>query len=103
LVQFVAIVDQHYYPKTHGVVGVVDVHRKPNSALLELKNLRVHETGRRQGIASALVEAVQEYARKISGAVYLNYDQDNEAAIRLYLSRGFQLDPKEELKMIWTV
>ena len=109
--------------RTRGVVAHVDVHRKesaPSSGqtmevdatdgdvILEMKNLLVDENYRRQGIARALVEAVQKHAAQqcdntaTSATVYLHVELDNDAAIPLYLSLGFEFDAKEESRMNWT-
>ncbi len=89
---------------------------------LELKNLRVHECARRQGIGQALVGAVQQYARRIAiqemsavpttttttsdeenmVVVYLQVDVTNAAAIRLYKQMGFAVDPQDSTRMTWS-
>lgn len=78
--------------------------------MIELKNLRVHDSFRRQGIGRSLVEAVQNYARKVKeeqeqgGAiVYLYYDSDNVGAIRLYKNAGFVVDEDDMNRMNWAV
>jgi ribosomal protein S18 acetylase RimI-like enzyme len=83
LVQFYALVDSNRHPpeeeycnnsdRTHGVIGSIDGHRKKrrfskNNGIgggieIELKNLRVHDAFRRQGIGKALVQAIQQYGR----------------------------------------
>eukprot|EP00977_Amphora_coffeiformis_P028462 scaffold35276_cov160-Amphora_coffeaeformis.AAC.1 len=67
-VQFVAIVvveeeeeEDIRFAITHGVVGAVDVTPTSDTSVY-LKNLRVDERVRRQGIASALIRDVLEYA-----------------------------------------
>ena len=107
LVQFAAVAQdessREVYRETNGVVGVVDVFQKSTNAL-ELKNLRVHESARRKGIAKALVEKVQEYAIQAvdRATVFLNYDPENIGAMHLYASRGFRNDTNEEFQMIWS-
>lgn len=58
-----------------------------------LNDLFVHEAGRRQGVASALLSAVEGYAWLHGAArVTLNVARDNAAGQALYRARGWQQD-----------
>lgn len=58
-----------------------------------LNDLFVAETGRRQGVASALLAAVEAYAWACDAArVTLNVARDNVSAQALYRSRGWTPD-----------
>jgi ribosomal protein S18 acetylase RimI-like enzyme len=79
LVQFYALVDSNHRryeeynnSRTHGVIGSIDGQSKKRrlskdnsigAIEIELKNLRVHDAFRRQGIGKALVQAIQDYGR----------------------------------------
>ena len=78
---------------------------KDESYIIELKNVRVHPSFRRQGVATHLVEAVQNYAQPLNlpVLVYLHTDIDNFGARKLYESKGFNMDPIDIEKMVWTV
>jgi GNAT superfamily N-acetyltransferase len=89
------------FANTNGVVGVIDAilqHYQPfpdvdlSLSNVYLKNLRVDERMRRQGIASCLVQAVKDYAKKMDevDVVILHVDQKNDGAIRLYENHGFE-------------
>jgi RimJ/RimL family protein N-acetyltransferase len=89
------------FANTNGVIGAVDAilqHYKPfedvdlSLPYVCLKNLRVDERMQRQGIASCLVQAVKDYAKKIEAVdvVILQVDQNNDGAIRLYENHGFE-------------
>jgi len=121
LVQFYALADTvsgidndvpDVLTRCHGVVGSVDAHKQPledkdgSVLLIELKNLRVQENMRRQGIGKALVEAVQHYAqsqavKKNKVVVFLQFDSNNHGAIQLYREAGFVLDDHDQNKMNW--
>lgn len=126
LVQFFAVVqnsticnnglDQAFLSRTHGVIGSIDAFKSMRSctgemdqdAIIELKNLRVHDSCRRQGIGRALVEAVQQYAQQVKehgeqgkAMVYLQFDSNNVGAIRIYEDAGFFIDGEDTNRMIW--
>jgi len=102
--------------ETNGVIGAVDAQvivpaaseeeDSTAATVVYLKNLRVDEGARRQGVASALVEEVVGFARNISFGQTENEDMapslqqkaamielhvDTVAARRLYEKRGFEL------------
>ncbi len=103
---------------TNGVIGAVDakIQWSPSSSLstgqlgrlpwphVSLKNLNVHENFRRMGVASALVGAVQVFAREEGmRAVILEVDCENTGAVSLYKKEGFVfIDESEKIsgKMI---
>lgn len=93
------------------VVGLVAAYR-PDAAgrSVDLVSMWVSAAHRRSGIASELVEAVLGWARETdASSVELWVTRGNEAAVRLYETRGFRLtgehqplpsDPcKDELRM----
>jgi ribosomal protein S18 acetylase RimI-like enzyme len=93
---------------THGVIGSVDVEAVAStttttSNLLELKNLRVHEAARRQGMGKALLQAVQNHALSMGANVYLEVDSDNLGAIELYQQMGFSSEKDNANRMTWTL
>jgi ribosomal protein S18 acetylase RimI-like enzyme len=107
VVQFIAICQDDcgnkntLFDNTNGVVGVVDAilqHYRPipdvdlSLPYVYLRNLRVDERMRRQGVASCLVQAVNDYAKETDGVdvVLLHVDQENDGAIRLYKNHGFE-------------
>ena len=56
----------------------------------ECKRLYVRPQFRGQGIADRLLDAMEEYAQRIgSASVYLDSKDDLEAAIRIYVRRGY--------------
>jgi ribosomal protein S18 acetylase RimI-like enzyme len=56
-----------------------------------IANVAVHPRFRRRGIARELTHAALEHARKRqAAAVWLHVREDNEAALKLYRSMGFQ-------------
>lgn len=56
----------------------------------ECKRLYVRPQFRRQGIADRLLDAMEEYAQRIGATfVYLDSKNDLEAAIRIYIRRGY--------------
>lgn len=58
-----------------------------------LNDLFVHERGRRRGVASALLAAVESYAWTFHASrVTLNVARDNEQAQALYRERGWTQD-----------
>ena len=89
-VQFVAVIvcddepNDTRFEETHGVVGSVDATPSDCGAIC-LKNLRVDERVRRQGIASALIRNVVEYAYPRT-VVLATEDQQS-----LYAFHGFVL------------
>lgn len=57
----------------------------------EIANLAVREPGRRRGIGAALLDgALAEGARRGAANMYLEVRESNDAARRLYASRGFE-------------
>lgn len=93
------------------VVGLVAAYR-PDAAgrPVDLVSMWVSAAHRRSGIASELVEAVLVWARETdASSVELWVTRGNDAAVRLYETRGFRLtgehqplpsDPcKDELRM----
>ena len=71
---------------------------------LELRNLSVHPSLRRMGIASRLVDAVQKYAQSLelsTTVVYLNVAFDNNGARALYERKGFKVDHLDFERMFW--
>ncbi len=114
LTQFAAILkekddcqEQLGIPNT--VIGATDAHLhyfpSNGSSKIELKNIHVHPSFRRKGVASSLVKAAQEYARTLNPApsVYLHTDVNNLGARALYNSRGFENDPFDAEKMVWKI
>jgi len=58
-----------------------------------LNDLFVHERGRRRGVASALLDAVEAYAWTFRATrITLNVARDNEDAQALYRARGWTQD-----------
>lgn len=100
-----------FLERTNGVMGAIDAtavasaNNNDNSndlSLLELKNLRVHDAVRRQGVGRALMQAAQEYATSQSATVYLQVDPDNTGAVRLYQQMGFVADDSDDpSRMTW--
>ena len=97
-VQFVAICKdptETRFVHTHGVVGSVDAAVYPKDHdKIHLKNLRVDERVRRQGIASALIQEVIEYAFPRT-VILETEDQQN-----LYRRHGFQLEEDGETMVL---
>ena len=57
----------------------------------EIKRLYVRPAYRKQGIAEALLEALEEYATQHSySTLYLDTKDDLSVALRFYQSRGYQ-------------
>jgi ribosomal-protein-alanine N-acetyltransferase len=57
----------------------------------EIANLAVREPTRRRGIGAALLDAaLAEGTRRGAANMYLEVRESNEAARRLYASRGFE-------------
>ena len=84
---------------THGVrpVGFAQLYPSFSSTALArvyiLNDLFVCEDGRRLGVASALLSAVERYAEALGACrVSLNVAQANLPAQQLYESRGWQRD-----------
>ncbi|KAG7340547.1 acyl-CoA N-acyltransferase [Nitzschia inconspicua] len=119
LQQFYAVLDESstllyskfptgFLERTHRVMGTIDAaavgkeeRDDTKTVLLELKNLRVHEVARRQGVGRALIQAVQEYAVDQEAQVYLEVDSKNSRAIRLYKQMGFVPDEDNANRMTW--
>lgn len=114
LTQFAAFSVSHDLEElqgTRGVVGSVDVLLREingestsrTTRTAELRNLSVHPSFRRKGIASCLVDAVQAYAQglKPSAVLYLHVALDNHGARALYERKGFQADPSDLERMVW--
>ncbi len=58
-----------------------------------LNDLFVREAGRRRGVASALLTAVEAYSTALGAVrITLNVAQDNQSAQALYEARGWQQD-----------
>jgi ribosomal protein S18 acetylase RimI-like enzyme len=75
------------------VVGCVVLRPLPEVApdACEVKRLYVHPTHRRAGIADALMEALESFAREAGyAAVYLDTKDDLATAIRFYERRGYE-------------
>ena len=63
-----------------------------------LNDLFVNEAGRRRGVASALLAAVQSYAWSLGAArVTLNVAKDNAVAQQLYQARGWTRDQQFDM------
>jgi len=63
------------------------------SRVFVLNDLFVHESGRRKGVATALLSALEAYAWSLDSArVTLNVARDNVSAQRLYESHGWKQD-----------
>jgi ribosomal protein S18 acetylase RimI-like enzyme len=63
------------------------------SRVFILNDLFVRESGRRKGVASALLSSLEAYARSLGSVrVTLNVARDNVSAQRLYASRGWKQD-----------
>lgn len=115
--------------QSRGVLGSVEAVREytkdgddTKQVSIELKNLSVHPFARRRGIGKALVEAVQEYARRqvfileqedgsrYTGVVHLIVEIENEGAMRLYSETGFvsdndveSEDGEELCTLLWSI
>ena len=71
-----------------GVVGFVVVRTAADE--MEILNLAVAPEARRQGVASALLDAAFEHSRRAGSArVFLEVRESNAAARRFYERRGF--------------
>jgi GNAT superfamily N-acetyltransferase len=63
------------------------------SRVFVLNDLFVHESGRRKGVASLLLSAVEGYAWALGASrVTLNVAKDNPTAQQLYEARGWRSD-----------
>lgn len=62
---------------------------KPVGEALELLNIAVHPTARRQGIASTLIVALKRLATY--EVITLEVRESNEAALALYAQHGFRV------------
>jgi GNAT superfamily N-acetyltransferase len=63
------------------------------SRVFVLNDLFVHESGRRTGVASLLLSAVEAHAWALGASrVTLNVAKDNPTAQQLYEARGWRLD-----------
>lgn len=63
------------------------------SRVFVLNDLFVHESGRRKGVASRLLSALETYAWSLGSArMTLNVARDNGSAQRLYESQGWEPD-----------
>ena len=61
----------------------------------QITNIATHPDYRRQGYASAVVEALKKYAKNNRlDVVTLEVRESNAAAIKLYTSHGFKIDGK---------
>ncbi|MFO7765081.1 MAG: ribosomal protein S18-alanine N-acetyltransferase [Pelovirga sp.] len=64
---------------------------------LQIQNLATAPHSRRRGIGRALLEYVFERGRRQGmGSAWLEVRQDNQAAIRLYLACGFELQGRRK-------
>lgn len=94
---------------TNSVIGAADIHVRSferdefPQVEIEVKNVRVDFNFRRQGIATRLMDEIQNHIRAHHSLakVYLDVDIDNLAARALYQSKGFHDDPTESGKMTW--
>lgn len=95
-----AIADQTVMPLS-GFVWEEDGHLVGNLSLIPfnihgqryylIANVAVHPDYRRRGIGRALTATAQEQVRRRRGkAAWLHVREENEAAVRLYLSLGFK-------------
>ena len=116
LKQFAAIMkneqgDEDGLDITNAVIGAADIHLrsferdKLYHVGIEVKNVRVDSSFRRQGVARSLMDEIQNHVRAhhSSAEVYLHVDVDNLAARALYQSKGFKDDPMENGKMTWKI
>lgn len=63
------------------------------SRVFIVNDLFVHAAGRRKGVASRLLSAIESYAWSLGSArVTLNVARDNPSAQRLYEERGWEQD-----------
>jgi GNAT superfamily N-acetyltransferase len=63
------------------------------SRVFVVNDLFVHESGRRKGVASMLLSAIESYAWSFGSArVTLNVARDNNSAQRLYEEHGWKQD-----------
>lgn len=63
----------------------------------QITNIATHPDYRRQGYASAIVEALKKYARNNRlDVITLEVRESNAAAIALYTSHGFKVDGKRK-------
>ena len=83
----------------HGTVPVGFAQLYPSfssvalSRVFVLNDLFVHESGRRKGVASALVSAVESYAWSLGcSRITLNVARNNGSARQLYEARNWKQD-----------
>ena len=63
------------------------------SRVFVLNDLFVHESGRRKGVVSKLLSAIEAYAWSLGSVrVTLNVARDNRSAQQLYVSQGWKPD-----------
>jgi ribosomal protein S18 acetylase RimI-like enzyme len=75
--------------KIAGCIALRTLPHLENSG--EIKRLYVRPAYRQQGIAEALLKALEEYAaRHVYSSLYLDTKDDLTAAIRFYQSHGYQ-------------
>jgi ribosomal protein S18 acetylase RimI-like enzyme len=95
-----AVVDHASLPLS-GFVWEEDGHLVGNLSLIPFQlnnrrdyliaNVAVHPRYRRRGIARMLTSAALDHSRKRgAGSTWLHVREDNQAAVKLYLSLGFQ-------------
>ena len=74
------------------IAGCIALRALPQSEKsAEIKRLYVRPEYRKQGIAEALLKALEEYATEHGySTLYLDTNDDLSAALRFYLSHGYQ-------------
>lgn len=78
-------------PSTQKLIGNVSLYGTGYDSSLVVANVATHPDFRRQGIATALMEATLNYAEKtLAEAVILQVEADNWGARQLYEQLGFQ-------------
>jgi ribosomal protein S18 acetylase RimI-like enzyme len=85
-----------------GFVSGVETTHPDKGTEMFLYELGVHESARRRGVGSALVEALATLARdRGSYGMWVLTDADNEAALATYRRAGAG-DPSPQVMLDWT-
>lgn len=80
------------------VAGWLELHRSPARRLehVAVLTLAVAPHARRQGVGRALLRASYDWCLRVGvRKMSLNVRSSNEAAVKLYLSEGFELEGRE--------
>jgi ribosomal-protein-alanine N-acetyltransferase len=77
--------------------AIVEWAEEQGKTVAYIVTLETHPSWRRRGIGAELLRRVEVSARAAgAGAVWLHVDAENSAAIRLYESRGYARQGREE-------